>query len=325
MKTLFCLLVLAAAGCLYGGDIVVIFQPLKLDAGISGGEIFNDIIAAELSCADGIKTVSREQLDRLLREKAMRADGMAEAGEIEQIGSLLGADCFVSGSVRPEKDKWRIFVKTVSVKTGVVRMNYLVAAAGNPEESGKQTVAAILALLRERKQERTPPVSETKLLAPDRKRPTVVVFLPEMHIFSESVLDPAAENTLTGALLRQKFPVRQLPGQITSGQPGVLRKLLGERSSLLDLARKQQADFLIYGEAIAENGDRFGNFSTARARVEVKVISTRTSAIRFADSAYAGAIDPAPVIAGKMAIQKAAGKLAESVVRALLEMGDEAR
>ncbi|MCI5778395.1 MAG: CsgG/HfaB family protein [Lentisphaeria bacterium] len=325
MKRLFCLLVLAAAGFVYGADVVVIFQPFKSDAGVPDVEVLNDMIAAELSCADGIRTVSREQLDRLLREKAMRADGMAESGEVEKIGPLPGADYLVSGSIRSEKDKLRIFVKTISVKSGVVRMNYLTAASGKSEEVGRQTVAAILALLKERGQERVSPAAETGVPAPDRKRPTVVVFLPEMHIFSESVLDPAAENMLTGVLLRWKFPVKQLPGRITAGEPGALRKLLGGRNSLLDLAREQNADFLIYGEAIAENGDRFGGFSTARARVEVKVISTRTSAIRFADSAYAGAMDSAPVIAGKMAIQKAAGKLAESVARALLEMDEEAR
>ena len=133
------------------------------------------------------------------------------------------------------------------------------------------------------------------------------------------MIDPAAENMITKLLLQQKFIVKQLPHQLLTGQKGILQKLSGDRKTLLKIAKEQNVEFLIYGEAIAENADRFGNFNTARARVEIKVISTKTSEIHFADSAYAGAMDTAPVIAGKIAIQKATQKIFQPLAKSLLK------
>ena len=112
--------------------------------------------------------------------------------------------------------------------------------------------------------------------------------------------------------------VKQLPDQLKSGQSGVVAKLLATRQSLLESAKKCGAEYLIYGEAIAESADNFGVYRTARARVEIKIISVSTGDIVFADSAYAGAADTGEIIAGKMAIQKAAAKIALRVAEHLL-------
>jgi hypothetical protein len=58
---------------------------------------------------------------------------------------------------------------------------------------------------------------------------------------------------LTALLLKQKFTVKELPHRLNSGENGMIQKLLGDRQTLLEIARKQNVDFLIYGEAIAEN------------------------------------------------------------------------
>ena len=107
-------------------DSVIIFNPMQIDGkGVDAG-LFNDIVSAELSCADQIKLVDREQLDKLLREKSLQPNGMLNADDVSNIGSLLGADSFVSGSVREKDDKLMIFVKTICVKTGVVKIKYIV-------------------------------------------------------------------------------------------------------------------------------------------------------------------------------------------------------
>lgn len=301
-----------------GKETVIIFNPLQLDDKITDGKILNDIISAELSCADGLKLVERKQLNKLLAEKSLSTNGMLEPQDVSDIGTLLGADYFVSGSIRNFDKKWLLFIKTVSIKTGIVKMKYFSTPGNAMEETGQKAVAEIITLLKN--QQKYPNKTTTQeLLFPDKKRPVVAVFLPELHIFRENLIDPAAENMITKLLLQQKFIVKQLPHQLLTGQKGILQKLSGDRKTLLKIAKEQNVEFLIYGEAIAENADRFGNFNTARARVEIKVISTKTSEIHFADSAYAGAMDTAPVIAGKIAIQKATQKIFQPLAKSLLK------
>ena len=65
--------------------------------------------------------------------------------------------------------------------------------------------------------------------------------------------------------------------------------------------------------------DSFGNYRTSRARVEIKIISTSTGDVIWADSTYAGTADTAEVISGKKAIQKAVAKLATKAAAMLLK------
>ena len=64
--------------------------------------------------------------------------------------------------------------------------------------------------------------------------------------------------------------------------------------------------------------DSFGNYRTSRARVEIKIISTSTGDVIWADSTYAGTADTAEV-SGKKAIQKAVAKLAIKAAAVLLK------
>ena len=300
-------------------DSVIIFNPMLIDGkGVDAG-LFNDIVSAELSCADQIKLVDREQLGKLLREKSMQPNGMLNASEVSNIGSLLGADNFVSGSVREKGDKLMIFVKTISVKTGVVKMKYI-NIANNLEVAAAKTAQAAIDLVKSQKTAAAaaPAPAKTELLAPGKKRPTVAIFIPEIHIASQRIIDPAAENELIKIFLQQKFNVKQLPPQLAVGKAGLLDNIAGNRTTLLKAAKSAGADFLVYGEAIAESSDSFGNYRTSRARVELKVISTASGNIIRADSAYAGAADTAEIISGKKAVQKAAAKLAAETIKAIL-------
>ena len=65
--------------------------------------------------------------------------------------------------------------------------------------------------------------------------------------------------------------------------------------------------------------DSFGNYRTSRARVEIKIVSTSTGDVIWADSTYAGTADTAEVISGKKAIQKAVAKLATRAAAMLLK------
>ena len=319
IKVLFLFLICGTLSIgLSGKDTVLIFNPLKADGNFADIELFNDILGAKLSCADKIKLVDRNALNKILQEKSLNNSGMFDSGTVNNIGSLLGADYFVSGSIRFRNKNSMIFIKTISVKTGVIKMHYISDKSGNDTEKlVEKTLETIIKLLPDSKAGITQETQQ-KLFYPEKKRPAVALLLPEIHILRQNIIDPAAENMLTKILLEQKFTIKQLPDQLKSGQSGVVAKLLETRQSLLESAKKCGAEYLIYGEAIAESADNFGVYRTARARVEIKIISVSTGDIVFADSAYAGAADTGEIIAGKMAIQKAAAKIALRVAEHLL-------
>ena len=296
----------------------MIFNPLKVDGNFAEIELFNDILGAKLSCTDKIKLVDRNALNKILQEKSLSNSGMLDTSAVNNIGTLLGADHFVSGSIRSRDKNTMIFVKIISVKTGVVKMQYISRKSGTEmEQLADKVIEKIIKLVSDNKADAA---KETKqnLLYPKKKRPSVTLLLPEIHILRQNIIDPAAENMLTKILLEQKFEIKQFPEQLKTGRPGAVAKLLGNRKSLLESAKECGAEYLIYGEAIAESAGNFGSYQTARARVELKIISVSNGSICFADSAYAGAADTGEIIAGKMAIQKAAAKLAMKAAEHLL-------
>jgi len=300
-------------------DSVIVFNPMQIESKSVESGLFHDLVAAELSCAEKIKLVDREQLDKILRERSLNPNGMLNADDASSIGSLFGADYFISGSVREKNGTLLIFVKSICVKSGVIKMKYI-STPTNSETAAKKTAQAAVELATVRNEQKVTSKSEDRLLSPDKKRPAVAICIPEIHIASRRLIDPAAENELIQVFLKQKFSVKQLPEQLTIGRDGWADRIAGNRTTLLKAAEKSGADYLIYGEAISESSDTFGNYRTSRARVEIKVISVSSNQVIFAASAYAGAADTAEIISGKKAIQKAASQLALKAAEALLNL-----
>ena len=318
IKLTVCMFYLFAVLICTAGNIAVIFNPIQVEDKNFDAGLYNDIVAAELSCTEKIKLVDRKALDKLLKERSLRPNGMLGADEVNSIGSLLGADYFVSGSVRVRDNNLLIFVKSISVSSSVMKMKYIKQPV-DPQKAAIATVQSIVELLKINGESNKIVAAESiQVICPEKKRPGVAILLPEMHINSRAIIDPAAENELTKVFLHQKFRIKQI-APLTVGQGGLWNKLTGDRTTLLKAAKKAGADYLIYGEAIAESSGSFGNYLTCRARVELKIIAINENNIVFADSAYAGAADTAEVIAGKKAIQKAASKLALKASAALLK------
>ncbi len=300
---------------------VVIFQPFPYDAGYKEGALVNDVVMAELSCSEAVKLVDREELGKVLKEKSLQFDGMLSGTDAAQLSTLLGANYFLSGSMRISGEKMTVFARVLSVKTGVVKIGYITEKAPfDAVETGRKITEKLIATLAQHQPEQEKSDSaELPLIQPEKVRPAVVVLLPELHIAQSNLIDPAAENLLTNALIQQKFKVLQPRETLSFGEPGFWDLLRGNRSDLLKIAKDAGASCLVYGEAIAEKANDFGNFHTARARVELKVIRVEDGAVIFAQSSYAGAADTAEVIAGKRAIQLAAQKLVPELVHALLK------
>ncbi len=77
------------------------------------------------------------------------------------------------------------------------------------------------------------------------------------------------------------------------------------------LGREFEADIVITGEAFSEFSKQINGMTSCRARVEAKAIEVSTGRIVAADGLHASAADVSEVIAGKTALRKAGGKVAD--------------
>ena len=121
-----------------------------------------------------------------------------------------------------------------------------------------------------------------------------MVSIPEISLTQE-VPDPAAQTEIEYVLQRLGF------------------RIIDPEAS------NESADLEINGEAFSEFGLRKGNLVSTKARVEIKVIDRVSSTVLLVDRQTSVAVDLSPEIAGKNALAKAGGVLAERVVEALIK------
>src|SRR5262249_23134550 len=119
------------------------------------------------------------------------------------------------------------------------------------------------------------------------------VRIPEVHV-TRVALDPAAETELSRILLELGF-------------------------SLLDPATTTQTpDIEIIGQAFSERGLQRCNLFSTNGRVEVKAIQHATGGTRAEDGQTGAAVHLPEIIAGRPALQEAAGAVAERLVPRLV-------
>jgi hypothetical protein len=168
----------------------------------------------------------------------------------------------------------------------------------------------------------TPPASavQPKPTGPSQDV-TLLVVLPEV-VLRQQVPDPAAETAIIGKLLQHNFRVvDQSQVQKIRYNDQLLLALHGDPEALKAmqaLALEYDADILILGEAFAE-GPLPGvqGLQSARGRVEVKAIVSRTAQIVAAESFTAGGADLTFNVAAKKSLQNAGEVLGERLASLL--------
>lgn len=145
----------------------------------------------------------------------------------------------------------------------------------------------------------------------------IMVVIPETHILMRRVPDPAGETEIIRVFTEAGYQVvdqTQVAAiRYTPQVEAALRNPTGPEARALTAAHG--ADILIVGEAFSETVrririDRQTVFS-ARARVEARAVVIRDGRILAAHGAHAGGMDPAELIAGKIALRKAGGLVGE--------------
>ncbi len=257
------------------------------------------LISAQLSTMDGIATVERQDLAKLLGEQELGNSGMVDPGTAARIGHLTGARVLVTGRVFTVAGETMAALKIMSTETGRV---FGAAENFSVEEppagpAGKLT-AKVGEILNTKKDALIArPVTAEDRIARLKKKlagrtlPSVAISIPEQHI-GPPVIDPAAETEI-GLIL---------------GQAG-FTVLAGEAAA--------KADFQIHGEAFSETGIRRGGLVSVRARVEVKAVARDGGKVALADRQVSWAVDTAEHIAAKSALQRAGAELADRIADSL--------
>ena len=157
------------------------------------------------------------------------------------------------------------------------------------------------------------------LLMNRKHKPRIMVVIQEEHL-SRKVPDPAGETEIIRKLIDKGFEVVD-QGQVTKIRYNnqVQAAIDGNLKLAAKIGASNGAEILIIGEAFSEAARGItGGLISCRARVEARVIRTDTGKIIYADGKTAGDLDTTEAIAGKKALRKAGGKLADTVVNEIL-------
>lgn len=258
------------------------------------------LVSTQLSMIDGIATVERQELAKLLGEQELGNSGMIEPATAARIGHLTGARVLVMGRVFTVGGETMAAVKIMSTETsrvfGSTQEFSVDAPLSGPAAALANKVAEILKNKKDDLLVRVVSVddrvSRVKKKLAGRKLPSVAIAIPEQHL-GPAVIDPAAQTEIGLILGQAGFTL--LTGEAAVG-----------------------ADFLITGEAFSEAGIRRGGLVSCRARTEVKVISQPQGKVVLMDRQVTWAVDTAEHIAAKTALQQTGAELAERIAEILV-------
>jgi hypothetical protein len=258
------------------------------------------LISTQLSTMDGVATVERQDLAKLLGEQELGNSGMVDTATAARIGHLTGARVLVVGRVFTVAGETSAALKIMSTETGrVFGATESFAVEAPPAGPAAKLAAKIGEILKTKKDAliARPVTTEDRIARLKQKLagrtlPSVAISIPEQHI-GPAVIDPAAETEIGLILSQAGFTV-----------------LAGEAAA--------RADFQVGGEAFSEAGIRRGGLVSCLARVEVKVVAREGGKVARTDRQVSWAVDTAEHIAAKTALQHAGAELAERIADSLI-------
>jgi hypothetical protein len=256
------------------------------------------LLTAQLSTAPDLWTVERAQLDQVLAEQALGANGLASPDTAARVGQLTGARVLVTGRLfRAGRDQVLV-AKIIGTETGrvygeLVKADRDSALTVLTEQLGAKIAAA--ATNRADTLVAKPAAPEDRLAAlraalKTDRRPSVRVVLPETHL-TRPVPDPAAATEL-------------------------MNLLRGLGCEVLEPGSAATPELEFTGEAFSETAGRRGELIAVKARVELKIVERATGRVLAADRQVRVAVDTAEHVAAKTALGEAAGDLAVRMIPA---------
>jgi TolB-like protein len=270
----------------------------------------SDLLFANLSKEASLWLVDREDLRATLSEQELNMSGVVNPQQAVKLGQITGAKIILTGSVFQTGNSLYLVAKVIGTETTrVLGVSAKGAVADGIDAIAKTAAADIAKTIKENSSQlvaeeitNSDRIKALKQKLGDAKLPAVLITITEQHLVPISLqgeirrpIDPAAETEMLKFCTEAGFPV------------------IDSHAGL-----KNQAQFLIQGEAISEFATRRGNLISAKARLEVKVIDRATGKIVATDRQTSVAVDLADQIAEKSALQEASAEIAERLLPKLV-------
>ena len=285
----------ASARVLY--TVAVLDFECKLTGYEDLGTQVSSSLTAYLSKEEGLLTLERADLLKLLSEHELGLSGIVKPSTATVVGQISGAKVLVTGRVFVSGDDYMLVTKIIGTETSRVFGEVMkIGVNKSPVELTELLSSTVARIIRENgedllaKQETPDALIErlAKQLA-GKELPTVSVSITETHA-SRRVIDPAAETEVVHLLRELGFTV-------------------------VDPAlASEPAQIEIVGEALSEFATRRGNLISCQGRVELKAVERSSGKILTADRQTEMAVDLGELMAAKTALQHSASKLVERLI-----------
>ena len=269
------------------------FQERGRDAAELGRQV-TDLLFAQLIVKPDLYLVEREDITKLFDEQELNLSGLVNPGQATQVGCLTGAKIIVTGSVLVVDDSLYLVAKIIGTETSrVLGASSKGRADDDLGRLVKHLAKSVAATISERAGELVakPVAREDRIAAIAKalgkgKRPSIWVDVLERHV-GQTTLDPAAATELTLLCEELDFDVIDHAG-----------------------GSRKDADVLLIGEGFSQFAARHGHLISVKARLEVKAVDGQSGELLAVDRQVAVSVDLAEQVAGKTALQDAAGSIA---------------
>lgn len=266
------------------------------------GRDLQSLITAHLSSDPNMILVERAELDAALSEAELGISGTVDPETAAKIGYITGAQILITGRSFGVQKELVTVAKIIGTETSrVYGETATMPLRGSAVEMSVELAEKITTTINARGNTliathipKEDVVATLRPLVEGEALPSVFISISEVSL-NETVPDPAAETEIAYILQQLGF-------------------------SIIDPdASNELADVEVTGEAFSEFGLRKGNLVSTKARIEIKAIDRSAGEVLLVDRETAVAVDLSPEIAGKNALAKGAAKLAERLVRKLVE------
>ena len=273
------------------------------------GKKVTDLLVAALLTRHEMFLVDREDMDKVLNELGLNVSGAVKPEEAARVRQLTGAKILVTGSVIQVDTHLYLVAKIVGTETSRVlgasakgkTTDDLAVLVDQLADQVAKTIKKQAGQLVARPASAKDRIAVLKEKLGAVKRPAVLVSITERHV-GQATADPAAATEIMA--LCEKLGFR------------VIDPKQGSRSD---------ADVLVTGEGLTETAARHGNLISVKGRLELKAVDRPSGRLLFVDRHVAVAVDLTEQIAGKQALEEAAGELAERMLPKIVGPGKKER
>ncbi len=247
--------------------------------------------------------VERQELDKIFGEQEMGISGTVSPETAAKVGALTGAKVLITGRLFGTDGKYYLATKLIGAETSRVYAETVgFGDLGAMDKAIGELATKIATDVKAHADKLTAKVEDAAVRLENLKRlvsehgplPTVSVTITEQHI-GQAVIDPAAQTEMKRLFQQLGFEV------VEPSESG------------------RRADIQISGEAFSEAAGRHGNLLSCRSRVEIKAVRSNDGKLLLSDRQTDVAVDSAEHVAGKTALENAAGTLFERLVPTMLK------